>query len=161
MLIINENNIAINIDNIYNAFPYEYFYILDLNILDYTLTPFLMLEEINSPALELKINNFRFKLPSFWNIIVVDSENMVMDVVQVSDLAGKEFNAFGYGFNEHMPFLPVITIDNYIPEYITVAPSLLKNQVLCHPITPSTWVHITPNDVYLSYLKDITCGDII
>lgn len=161
MLILDQNKKTIILDNINTPIVSEYFYILDLNILDYKLTPFMMLEEINSPTIEIKIYGFRLKIPSFWNILIVDPENMSLDVIPVNELSGRDFNVFAYGFDSPLVETPFVNVTNYLPNYKIISPSLHKHQVLCHPISPTKWIHLTPNDVYNKYLKNIMCGDII
>ena len=161
MLIFDNNNNAVVLESIYTPTNTEFVWVLDLTIMDYTLAPLLVLEEVISPSIELSIDGFNFVLPTNWNILVVDPETSQLDVVEVSDLAGKEFVALVYGPNKQMIDMEVITVTNYHPNYINVGPSLNKHQMMCHPISPTTWINVAPSDSYNKYLKNKVAGDII
>lgn len=161
MLIFDNNNKSILLDSIHTPIATEYIWVLDLTMMDYTLAPLLVLEEVISPTVELRIAGFDFVLPTNWNVLVVDSETMQLDVIEVADLAGKEFYALVYGPDESMIQMEVITVTNYHPNYINVGPSLNKHQMLCHPISPTSWINVAPSDSFNKYLKNKVAGDII
>ncbi len=160
MLIFNEDNDAIILDSIQGPTPPEYMYVLDLTMMDYTLAPLLILEEVICPTISLTIRGFNFELPANWNILVTDEETLQLDVVEVSELAGKEFRAMVYGMNMSIVELGKITVNDYFPDFRNIGPSLSKYQMLCHPISPNTWVNVAPSDSYNKYLKDKVVGDI-
>ena len=94
-------------------------------------------------------------------MLVVADETQQLDVIEISGLAGKEFNALVYGPNYSMPRAhPVIALD-YYTEYKNVSPVLNKYQMLCHPIGPNEWVNVAPSDSYNKYIRNCTSGDII
>lgn len=164
MLIFDDNNKTIILDNIYTPTSTGYMWVLDLQIMDYTLTPLMVLEEIVCPSIEVEIRGFRFFLPANWNILVFSEETSELDVVEVSDLAGREFTAFVYDVSNPnvVRYKPgTITVTNYKPSHVNVGPSLSKHQMLCHPISPTEWVNVTPSDTYTKYLKDAVIGDLI
>lgn len=161
MLIFDENSKPLILDSIYTPTPAEYFYVLDLEILDFTLVPLLVLEEVVCPSVVVRIKGFEFVLPASWNILVYSEETHQVDVIEVAKLAGKEFTAMVYG-----PIVPYvragrITVTDYIPDCINVAPSLNKHQMLCHPIAPGEWINVSPSDTFNKYLKDCSVGDIV
>lgn len=161
MLIFDNNNEAIVLESIYTPTDTEHIWVLDLTMMDFTLAPLLVLEEVVSPSIELLIAGFSFILPTNWNILVVDVETMQIDVVEVSELAGKEFVALVYGPDQKRIETEVITVTNYHPNFINVGPSLNKHQMLCHPISPTSWINVAPSDSYNKYLKNKIAGDII
>lgn len=161
MLIFDNNNEAVVLDSIYTPTNTEHIWVLDLTMMDYTLAPLLVLEEVISPSIELMIAGFSFILPTNWNILVVDVETLQLDVVEVSELAGKEFVALVYGPDIKRIETAVITVTNYHPNYVNVGPSLNKHQMLCHPISPTAWINVAPSDSYNKYLKNKIAGDII
>lgn len=164
MLIFDDNNQTIILDNIYTPTPTNYMWVLDLEIMDYTLVPLLVLEEIVSPAILVRIRGFEFYLPSNWNMLVYSEDTYQLDVVEVSELAGREFVSFIYDFSNPniVKYKPgVVSVTNYVTEYVHVAPSLNKHHLLCHPIGPYEWVNVTPSDTYTKYLKDKVIGDLI
>lgn len=161
MLIFNEDNDAIILDSIQGPTLSEYMYVLDLTIMDYTLAPLLVFEEVICPTILLTIRGFSFKLPANWNILVTDEETFQLDVVEISELAGKEFKALVYGMDMSMMALEKITVSDYYIDYQNIGPSLNKYQMLCHPISPGAWVNVAPSDSYNKYLKEKLVGDII
>ncbi len=161
MLIFDENNDAIMLDNIQGPVLSQYMYVLDLNMMDFTLSPLLVFEEVICPTIVLKIKGFDFELPANWNILISDEETYQLDVVEISELAGKEFKALVYGMNMINVALETIQVIDYISNHQNVGPSLNKYQMLCHPINPTSWINISPSDGYSKYLKDRVVGDII
>ncbi len=161
MLIFDENNDAIMLDNIQGPVLSQYMYVLDLNMMDFTLSPLLVFEEVICPTIVLKIKGFDFELPANWNILISDEETYQLDVVEISELAGKEFKALVYGMNMINVALETIQVIDYISNHQNVGPSLNKYQMLCHSINPTSWINISPSDGYSKYLKDRVVGDII
>lgn len=161
MLIFDENSQPVIIDSIYSPTPTEHKWVLDLSIMDYTLVPLMMLEEIICPSIQLRIQGFEFVLPANWNILVYDKDTSQLDVVEVSDAAGKEFTALLYGPHKLYPTPGTITVTNYFIEYKNVGPSLNKHQMLCHPVGPNEWCSVGPSDSFNKYLKETTIGDLM
>jgi len=164
MLIFDDNNRTIILDDIYTPTPTDYMWVLDLQIMDYTLSPLLVLEEIICPSIKIRIRGFEFFLPANWNILVFSEETSELDVVEISEVAGREFTAFVYNISDptitrYEPGL--VTVIDYVSEYVNVGPALSKHQLLCHPISPVDWVNVTPSDTYNKYLKQTVVGDII
>jgi hypothetical protein len=161
MLIFDNNNKPIILDSVHTPIIAEYMWVLDLNLMDFTLVPLIILEEILSPTIEIMILGFRFSLPATWNILIVDEETSQLDVVEVSNLAGKEFQALIYGPTCGKPENHTVTVTNYFPTAINVGASLNKHQMLCHPISPNLWINVAPTDTYNKYFKNMVIGDLI
>ena len=161
MLIFDENSKPIIIDSIATPLLTEYFWVLDLDIMDYTITPLMMLEEIVSPTITLMIRGFEFTLPANWSMLVYSDDTMQLDVVDVGELAGRDFLAMVYGPNTTIVSSGHVRVTNYNPEEVNYAPPLSKHQMLCHPVGPDEWVNVAPSDVYNKYLRDCVVGDII
>lgn len=161
MLILDNNNDALILDSIFTPTIADHMWVLDLQMLDFTLSPLLILEEIVGKSIQLMINGFEFVLPATWNILVCDHESMQLDVVPVEKVAGREFHAVLYGPDHALIDTAIIRTTNYFPTYHIVGPSLNKHQMLCHPVAPMTWVCIAPSDTYNKYLKNLVTGDLI
>lgn len=161
MLIFNENNETLILDSIYTPLMSEYLYVLDLNMMDFTLAPLTILEEITSPTVQVQVMGFRFKLPANWNMLVVDPESMILDTVEISDLAGKEFHTLLYGPNTGRYNTAPVYVTDYFPNEKNVGPSLPKHQMLCHPVTPDLWINTAPSDSYNKHLKGKVVGDLM
>ena len=164
MLIFDDNNKPIVLDSIHATTPTSYMWVLDLNIMDYTLAPLMVLEETICPSMRIRIRGFDFFLPANWNLLVYSEDTFQLDVVEVSELAGREFTAFVYDISNPkiVKYRPgVVTVSDYAAEHVNVGPALNKNQMLCHPISPFEWVNVTPSDSFNKYLKELVVGDII
>lgn len=161
MLVFDNKNEVLMIDNIYSPTASDHFWVLDLNMMDYTLSPLLVLEELVCSTVELLIWGFKFKVPAHWSILVVDDETMQLDVVDVGkELAGTEFRTLVHGPNRPNVDCALVQVTDYFPSYRNVGPSLNKHQMLCHPISPDAWINISPSDTY-KYLKNAVAGDLI
>ena len=161
MIIFDENSTPTILDDITTPTIAEYFWVLDLTIDDFTITPLAVLEEISSPTIEIQVAGFRLALPATWSILVCDQETMQLDVVDIQSIAGKDFRAFVYGPNFSMAETLPITTTHYHTYYKNVAPALSKNQMLCHPISPTAWINVSPSDSYNKYLKGKIAGNFI
>lgn len=161
MLIFDETNTPIILDSVHTPTSVDNFWVLDLNMMDFTLTPLLVLEEIVCRTVEVMIDGFRFNIPAKWNILIVDPGTMQLDVIESRRAAGTDFFAFIYGPDEPIVRPSRISITNFFNQQLNVGPSLSKNQMVCHPISPTTWVCIAPSDPYNKYLKHNVAGDII
>jgi len=161
MLIFDDNSDAVILDSIHTPTLTDHFWILDLEMRDFTLTPLLVLEEIVCPTITIRVGSFTFDLPANWNVLVYAEDTHQLDVVEVAELAGKEFTAMVYGPDAPYVKPGRLTVVDYIPDHRNVAPSLNKHQMLCHPISPDTWINVAPSDAFNKYLKDISVGDIL
>lgn len=161
MLIFDETNHPIIMDSIHGPTVSAHMWVLDLTMMDFTLAPIVMLEETVCPSIQLRVNGFEFILPANWNILVYDQETAQLDVVELSEAAGREFTALVYGPKAGRPTPATISVTNYFVEYKNVGPSLNKHQMLCHPIGPQEWISVSPSDTYNKYLKDNIVGDLV
>lgn len=161
MLIFNEHNETLILDSIYTPLTSDYLYVLDLNLMDFTLAPLTILEEIVAPTVEVQVLGFKFRLPANWNMLVVDYETMILDTVEIAELAGKEFSTLLYGPNTGRYDTAVVYVTDYSPNEKNVGPSLPKHQMLCHPVTPELWVNVAPSDTYNKHLKGKVVGDLM
>lgn len=161
MLIFDGNSQPIIVDSIHGPTVAEHMWVLDLSALDFMLAPIVMLEEAHCPTVQVMVRGFQFLLPADWNVLVYDRETAQLDVVELSEAAGREFTALTYGPKKASPSPAVVTITDYHAERKNVNPSLNKHQMLCHPIGPDEWICVSPSDCYNKYLKDIIVGDLI
>lgn len=161
MLIFDDNNTPTILDSIHGPTLTEHMWVLDLGALDFMLAPITMLEEVICPSVKLKINQFEFVLPANWNILIYDKDTTQLDVVELSETAGREFTALVYGPKIARPSPAIISVTDYYIERKNIGPSLSKHQMLCHPISQTEWVCISSSDSYNKYIKDNIVGDII
>lgn len=161
MLIFDDKTNTIIIDDIYTPTLSDSFWVLDLELMDFTITPLLTLEEITSQSVKVLVNGYEFSLPTTWNILVIDNETSQLDSVEAGELAGSDFSVFSYGPNKWSFASKPIRVTDYRPSYSHIAPSLNKHQMLCHPIGPDEWVNVSPSDCFNRYLKGRVAGDLI
>lgn len=161
MLIFDNNSHPIILDSIYAPVVSDHFWVLDLQMQDFTLTPLNVLEEIICPTVVLRVGGFDFAVPASWNILVYDDDTSQLDTVELAEAGGREFTALVYGPTLSKPTGARVSVVDYLPEYKNINPALNKHQMLCHPIGPDSWINISPTDVYAKYLKDLAVGDLI
>ena len=161
MLLFDDHSKPVILDSIFVPTLMEHFWVLDFNILDFTLTPLVALEQIICPSLQMRVQGFDFVVPANWTVLCYDKETSQLDTIEISETAGREFTALVYGPNKSLAQAGTISIIDYYQEFVNVSPSLNKHQMLCHPIGPDTWINIAPSDTYNKYLKDLTVGDLI
>jgi len=161
MLIFDENASPIIIDEICAPVISNYYWVLDLQLQDFTLAPLHVIEEVICPTVVLRIDGFDFPVPAAWSILVFDTDTTQLDTIELSEAAGREFTALVYGPTTATPTASVVAVVDYFVEKKNVGPALNKHQMLCHPIGPTSWVNIAPSDVYSKYLKNTTVSDLI
>lgn len=160
MLVLDSHNNPMIIDNIYGPNVVDYIWVLDLQLLDFTLAPLNMIEELICSSVQISVNGFEFVVPAEWNILIYDQDTSQLDVVPFSETAGKQFTAMVAGPDHHMPEPHVISMTNYFIEYKNVSPVLNKHQMLCHPIGDNKWIVIGSADGFNKYLKDTIAGQL-
>lgn len=161
MLIFDTNSTPIILDSVVVPTTTDHFWVLDMNIMDYTLTPLISLEEVICPSFVLRVNGFEFVVPTLWNVLIYDKETSQLDTLALKDACGKEFTALVYGPKKTHHSSGVISIVDYFVEYKNVGPLLMKHQMLCHPIGPNEWINVSPSDAFNKYLKDRSVGDLV
>lgn len=161
MIIVDHKSRPVIFDNLFSPTTTTNFWVLDLEMLDFTLAPLSILEERICPSLRIQANEASFVIPANWNILVYDPETMQIDVASASEIAGRDFYGFGYGANKSLPSPVRLSVIDYYQTYTNINPMLNKHQMLCHSTNQDTWICISPFDTFSKYLKDITVGDLI
>jgi len=164
MLIFDENFKPVVLDDIDSTVTSDYFWVLDLNLMDFTPVPLLIFEEIPAESLELKIGdgNNNIVVPADWHVLIMEEETSILDLAKIGkDIPGMDFSAFTYGMNMKTFEPQKIQVVNYYQNFNNISPALSKHQMLCHPISERAWINITPFDVYSKYFKHLLAGDLI
>ena len=161
MVISDENSFPILIDNIVTPIKTEYFWVLDLERRDFTLSKIEVLEEHVTPTLVLKIFDYAVEVPASWNILVYSTDTSQLDIAEISEITRGNFTAFVLDNEKDVNVPGYINVIDYKPRGIIQTPSLNKYQMLCHHLGPKHWICISPVDNYNKYLKDATIGDIL
>lgn len=161
MLIIDDKGDTIILHNVCTPVASAYFWVLDLQMMDYTLVPMPMFEELWSDCVAVQVEGFTFSMPAKWRILVSDSDTSVLDVVEAEELSKIPFDVVVYDNEKSFAYHSPARIVDVTPQHVEVYPSLNRHHMMCHPIAPSKWVSIAPNDTYNKYLKNTVLGDII
>lgn len=161
MKVIDEQNDITEIVDITAPVRSEFFWVLDLSIMDYTLAPLAVLEEVSCPTFEVEVGGVEVSLPASWNMLIYDSETGDVDLIPLCEMTGRSFTALGFGPNRALAKPLSVRIMDYRPYAKNVGPSLNKHQMLCYPINDDTWFTVSAADVYSKYLKNISLGDIL
>lgn len=161
MLFFDENTKGIILEDIDTPVLADYMWVLDLNLRDFKLAPLLVFEEIICPTIEVQVLGFKFPLPASWHILIFDQETLQLDTVSISKLTDGGFTALVYGPSmANIQPAKILTVD-YFGNFRNVGPSLNKFQMLCHPVSPISWVCVSPSDTYNKYLKGCVIGDLL
>lgn len=161
MVISDENSFPILIDNISTPLKMDYFWVLDLERRDFTLTKIEVLEEHQTPLLVLKIFDYAIEIPANWNILVYSKETSQLDIAEISEISRGNFTAFVFDHKKDVNLPGYIRVIDYQQKGVIQTPALNKYQMLCHHLGPNYWICISPIDNYNKYLKDATIGDIL
>lgn len=161
MLIQNEDNKTIIIDSLYAPIVSDYMWVLDLNMMDYTLTPIKMLEEVVCPTMTLDIRGYYCKIPANWYMLVYDVHTTQLDSIVISDLSNKQYSALVYGSSMKRPEPAIITVVDYELKAVNTYPSFNRHLMLCHSIDTEKWVTISFSDTYNRFLRNKDLSDII
>ena len=161
MYVFDENNNTIMLNCIDSVNVTERYWALDLELFDFRLVPLILLQQETSPGLTLSIKGFEFVVPASWNILVYSEETHELDVVEIKNLAAKEFYAYVGGPDVNNLRSEIIKVVDYTPSYEHTYPALEKSIMLSHPISPTEWINITYSDVYNRYLKNKMAGDLL
>jgi hypothetical protein len=138
MKILTLSNETYNLETMPEEVDDVRFAILDNSVpanADYHFIPLIFLESFNSPALVLKVGGTIIKMPVDWQILIGEQEHGDLEVLPLSSLNDRGFNAFQFNpLSSFSPsFLPIEIIDIY-PEVTWYAPRLKNGQFLCVPI---------------------------
>lgn len=161
MLIVDDTLSTYILESVHVPTSSTHFWVLDLQLLDFTLAPLEILEEIVCPALTIEINGLAFNLPTHWNVLIMDEETSQLDVVSIDELSGRPFRVFVYDNDRSFGYSEAVRVIDYSSEVHHVNPSLNRHHMLCHPFAPNKWICVAPNDGYNKYLKNLVMGDIL
>ena len=161
MMILDENSEPILLYNIDIPFPVSHFWILDLNLMDFTLKELVLCEELTTQTLTLTINGYLLVAPTDWNMLIYSVETSVLDVITLSDFNKHAFSPFVYDHKRNKLVDNVVRVEAYDSHAVIQTPSLVKDTMLCHPLGNDMWACIAPTDSYNKYIKGKVIGDIL
>lgn len=160
MEIVNENHQPLSLDIYDISKKSEFFWVFDLEEIDWFLQKLKIIEAFECPTIKIKIMNKVLTLPSDWNILVYSEETTSLDVVNVHQLINQKFNIFLYDFIHHKVVDCNYRVVGYNKNEEVTAPCIAKKQMLCVPIEDKYWIMMSPTDVY-RYIKNMSVSDLI
>jgi hypothetical protein len=116
---------------------------VDFCVLDYTDTknpdfffvPLIFMETFNKPSITLKIGQYHIQMPMDWSIVVGDIDRSELEIIQLSQLNDRDFQAFVMNpINGYMPAFHDIQVVDYAPDVIWNIPKLKYGYILTVPI---------------------------
>lgn len=161
MVIFDENTKPVLIDNISTPMLTSHFWTLDLAEKDFKLSELAVLEEHTTPMLVVQIYGYCIELPVDWNILIVSPETSQLDVAEISELTRGNFRIFVMDHKTNKITNAPVKIVHYEPKAVLYAPSLAKNEMMCHALGPLGWICVSPLDNYNKYLKNALATDLI
>jgi hypothetical protein len=108
----------------------------DAPLQDFMLKKIITLEETTGPVVKVRINAFDFLIPTSWNIMIVDDENLYVDVMPIIDAANNGFDAYLMCPSSSIFYKSKIEILDFIQQDVCAHPSIYKNCMMCHPVGP-------------------------
>jgi hypothetical protein len=125
------NNVPDNVEDIrYCVLDYS-----DHNNVDYLFIPLLFLESFNSPAVDLRIGNYRIQLPIDWSIVIGDKNSGDLEVIELKKLNDRPFQLFTLNpIAGYMPEFLDIEIVNIFPDVKWFFPKLKYGHLLAVPL---------------------------
>jgi hypothetical protein len=118
---------------------------------DYHYIPLIFLESFTSPALILRIGNYKIKMPVDWRVLIGEPDLGDLEVLPLTSVNDRGFKVFQ--FNPLTSFRPSfldIEIVDVFQEVTWYSPKLKNGQMLCVPLSDDP----EPECVY--FVKDIS-----
>ena len=137
----------------------DYYWVFDFELIDYTLVPLLMIQEVTGTVMLVNTLNKTITLPLNWSVLVFDEDSLQLDMVGISNLEVSSFTALVSGPSVEKDYFSArISLQQVTAETI-VTPLPDKHQLLCHPVTDDLFICVgsTPNvPTFQKYLEPLT-----
>jgi len=118
---------------------------------DFFYIPLIFLESFTSPALVLKIGDYKIKMPVDWEIIIGEDEVGDLETLPLTSINDRDFKAFQFNsLSAYSPTFELIEILDVYSEVNWYAPKLKNGQFLCVPLEDGP----KPKCVY--FIKEIS-----
>jgi hypothetical protein len=161
MMFFDDTAFPIILESLYQPLATTHYWVYSLDMMDLTLHPLTVLEEITCTALEVQINGSALVVPANWGILIYDTETTQVDAIELSNTIGQSFGALVGSMVDSSAHEAQITITNYFPSIPIITPSMSKSMLLCHPISNTEFVILCSSIPHTKYLKNLILSDII
>jgi hypothetical protein len=167
-IVINEINKPYLIDSLTQPLPLRHHWIFDAHFLDFTLAEINFLDETVGPTISLRIAECEIKVPSGWNILIVDRETSTVDVVPVSKCAAMEYLAFVFSPEDGKLITEPIKVIDWAEKDACIFPAVATGPAVIHSIAPGVLhgktinrgIILSPHDLW-RWIGGKTIGDIL
>lgn len=160
MVLLDEDNNSVILSGLQTPLKSNYFWILDLQLVDFTLTPIKIIEEYWGPTISIEVEDVIITVPKKWHILITDPEISSLDILEINKLSRQPYSVVVYDNERSIAYGTTVKVIDYQNYGMVINPSLNRHHMFCHPISNSRWICIAPNDSYNKYLKDTVIGDI-
>lgn len=107
----------------------------NIKCVDHFFNPLVFLESFHAPAAVLSIGNQIVKMPLDWSILVCDEEFNELEVMPLTSIGERGFQAFLYNpFDGKTPTCKEVNIVNIFAEVKWFAPKMKNSTMLLSPI---------------------------
>jgi hypothetical protein len=161
MVVHDSEGLPLEINNINKPLRTNYIWVLDLKMLDFTLSHIQVLEENTCATCILDIGGSIIKVPAYWNLLIADIETLQLDTVPVSLLSNNTYHAFVYGPTMVKPEYHLIKVIDWIPEAVNTYPSFNRSLMLCHDLGDGRNCCLSFTDSYSRFLKNAVVEDLV
>lgn len=118
---------------------------------DFRYIPLIFLESFTSPALVLRIGEYKIKMPVDWQIIIGEDEIGDLEALPLTSINDRDFKAFQFNsLSSFRPSFEEIEIIDVYGEVNWYAPKLKNGQFLAVPLNDGP----KPRCIY--FIKDIS-----
>lgn len=106
---------------------------------DYLFQPLIFLESFTDPAFVLRIGKDIIKVPYNWNILIGEKEYGDLEVILLTSINDRKFNAFVFNpLSDNKPdYVPIEIIDIY-QDFKWYFPKMRNGQLLAIPLNTSS-----------------------
>lgn len=167
MLVLPSYDVPLLVESVNDPLTVDRHWVFSAKAMDFFLSHIIYVEEYIGPVMLLEIKNFVFSVPANWYIMICDRDTTFVDVVPVSGILGKEFDAFIFTNTDAKPRYLTVKVNDLIPEQRVVYPVIQKGHGMVHPIGKDHQSNailscvIGPHDMFQKINTNVTMGDIL
>jgi hypothetical protein len=118
---------------------------------DYFFIPLIYLESFNSPALVLRVGEYKLRMPMDWQVLIGEPEIGDLEILPLTSINDRGFKVFEFNpISSFKPTFPDIEILDVYHDVSWYAPKLKNGQMLAVPINND------PEPQCIYFVKDIS-----
>lgn len=121
------------------------------NLNDFVLHHLMYLEEINASVAMIRIGSEIITVPTNWNILTICRETSIIDTVEVMNVMGGSYTAFGFCPEKTKIFYLDFEVIDVKEIAVVTTPSMQRGMALCHYVGHNEYgslsVLLTPYEI--------------